>query len=276
MKLVRSVMFSLSLGGAAALGAVACGGTVAAQAPGTTKAPLAVATHGPVKVVSDALGDVPLRPEQRTEVEKLAADAEARHAPLDAGKKELMLAFADQVERGTLDRGALQPKVDALGATWEKAQADDRAAFARLHDVLDADQRDAFVDALEDRFHGKRAGMKEGFARMKQLEEKLKLTSEQKDRIKDAVKEAHRAGKHEKGPHEHMKQAKKALDSFRDDRFDANAFPTASRDMARSGADRVAAFAEKILPILTPEQRTIAAGEIRTLAGSGADGLFGR
>ena len=117
MKLVRSLFLSLTvLGGASFV--VACGGSVEhspqTSAAAATKAPIGTNTHGFVKVVGDALGEVALRPEQRTEIEKLAQDAEARHAPMFEGRKELMLAFADQIERGTIDKAALQPKIDRV------------------------------------------------------------------------------------------------------------------------------------------------------------------
>ena len=46
----------------------------------TTRAPVAQSTHGPLKLIGDALGDVPLTASQRAAIEKLAADTEARHA----------------------------------------------------------------------------------------------------------------------------------------------------------------------------------------------------
>lgn len=291
MKLVRSIAFSLSVASMSVF-AVACGGTVEhspqTSASAATKAPIGTNTHGLVKVVGDALGEVPLRPEQRAEIEKLASEAEARHAPLADARKELMLAFADQVEKGAIDKTALQPKIDKATADFDKARADDRAALVKLHGILDSEQRNAFVDALEKQMKAKRgehhAHMKGGFGKLKQLAEDLKLTDDQKSQIKDAMRDAHKEGKeawkqHARGEHgpDHSgwkgrgHGGKKPLEAFREDKLDLDkvAPPHDVKAMARFGTDRMSNIAEKVLPILTPEQRKIAADKLRSMAASG-------
>src|SRR5689334_6609299 len=150
-----SLSLALGLAGSLALGG--CSGQVEQTAPQTSasalsKAPVGANTHGFVKVVGEALGEVPLRPDQRTELEKLAADAEARHSSLVGIRKDLMLAVADQIEKGSIDRAALQPKIDQAVAAMEKSRPEDRAAIVRVHDLLDTQQRNAFVDALQQQF----------------------------------------------------------------------------------------------------------------------------
>jgi Spy/CpxP family protein refolding chaperone len=291
MKLVRSIAFSLSVASISVF-AVACGGTVEhspqTSASAATKAPIGTNTHGVVKLVGDALGEVPLRADQRSEIEKLAAEAETRHAPTADGRKELMLAFADQVEKGSIDKSALQPKIDKVTADFEKARADDRTALAKLHTILDAEQRSAFVDALEKQMkakHGEHAEhMRGGFGKLKQLAEDLKLTDAQKSQIRDAFHDAHKDGREawkrhargEEGPshaewRNRAHHGKKALEAFREESFDLDkvAPPHDMKAMARFGTDRMSGLAEKILPILTPEQRKIAADKIRSMAATG-------
>lgn len=320
MKHVRVLALSLSLAafGAAAMG---CSGTESnrpqTSASAATKAPIGQNTHGVVKVVGDALGEVALRPEQRTEIEKLVAEAAARHTNMGGGRKELMLAFADQIEKGSLDKGALQPKIDKVVADIEKVRPDDAAALARLHAILDNDQRSAFVDALESQMKHQRGhhGMKghhesdapgdavkgeaakpehaEGehhdrlkghhgnpFGRMHQLAEELKLTTEQKVQIGAVFAEG--AKEHHKdfsAMRAKMKEGKERMETFRTDKFDANAMPMlqkdAARDKIKEGSGKVFGFAEKVLPILTPEQRKIAADKIRNAAEHGHDIGFG-
>lgn len=303
MKLVRSIAFSLSVAGIS-MAAVACGGSVEhspqTSASAATKAPLGTNTHGFVKLVGDALGEVPLRPEQRTEIEKLASEAEARHAPMADARKDLMLAFADQLEKGSIDKTALQPKLDKVKADLEKIRADDRAALTKLHGLLDAEQRNAFVDALEKQMKGKRGErgerMKGGFGKLKQLSEDLKLTDEQKTQIREAMREAHkedrghatRAGNEgwrhraraEQGPsHAEWKRGghhgKRAIEAFREEKLDLDKLAPGHGAQARFGADRMTGFAEKILPILTPEQRKIAADKVRSMAAGGDATLLG-
>lgn len=303
MKNVRTVVFAAALG-LGAFAAIGCGGSVEqpqTQASAVSKAPVAPQSHGVVKVFGEALGEVSLRPDQRTELEKLAAAADARHAAMAEGKKDLMLAVADQIEKGAIDRSALQPKIDRIVADLEKGRPDDNAALARVHAILDADQRNAFVDALESKFKsrhhgGEHKGGKNGkgekgpkgeggehaghMGRMhglKQLAEDLKLTDEQKSQIKDALQSAHE-GHSFREMAERMGEGKRVLDSFRGDKFDANeATPAPEKLRARAaiGTSRAIGVAEKVLPILTPEQRKLAAEKLRAMANSGADMPFG-
>ena len=157
MKNVRRLALAVALG-AGCMAAVGCGGSVEqpqTQASAVSKAPVAPQAHGVVKLFGSALGEVALRPEQRSELEKLALAADARHATMADGKKDLMLAVADQVEKGSVDRTALQPKIDRIVADLEKGRPDDSAALARMHAILTPEQRNAFVDALESKFKSK-------------------------------------------------------------------------------------------------------------------------
>lgn len=297
MKNVRSVVLAVALG-AGSLVAVGCGGSVEqpqTQASAVSKAPVAPQSHGMVKVFGDALGEVPLRPDQRTELEKLAVAAEARHAALADGKKDLMLAVADQIEKGTVDRTALQPKIDRIIADLEKSRPDDGAALARMHAILDADQRNAFADALESKFKGKHHGghhkgkggggegergeaerdhgPKAGMHAMMELAEELKLTDDQKSKIHDALKSG-REGHSFREMHERMSEGKKALEAFRSDKFDPSSVgpaPEQLRARAAVGTGRVLGIAEKVIPILTADQRKIAAAKLRQMANAGVD-----
>jgi Spy/CpxP family protein refolding chaperone len=127
-------LLALSLTFASPMLALGCGGSVTSEPPqtadtATTKAPIAVSAHGPVKLFGEALGDVPLTAAQRAQIEQLANDAEARHSDARAARKDLMTVLASQVQRGQIDRAALQPKLDGLTAALQKAQPGDRAAF---------------------------------------------------------------------------------------------------------------------------------------------------
>ena len=300
MKNARTFVFAVSLASVAALSSVAigCGGSVEqpqTQASAVSKAPVAPQSHGVVKLIGDALGEVALRPDQRTELEKLAVAADQRHAAMAGGKKDLMLALADQVEKGSIDRAALQPKIDRIVSDLEKGRPDDSAALARVHAILDPEQRNAFADALESRFKDGRRGGKHhggekgeageegkhgpmgGMHAMKELAEALELTDAQKSQIKDALKSGH-DGHSFREMRENMGHGKQVLDSFRSDKFDpATAAPPPSslRERAAAGSGRMIGIAEKVLPILTLEQRKLAADKLRTIANAGADMPFG-
>jgi Spy/CpxP family protein refolding chaperone len=266
---------------------VACGGSVEAPqtAAGATKAPVGTNTHGFVKVAGEALGEVPLRTEQRTELEKIATEADQRHASMADGRKDLANTIADQIEKGTIDKAALQPKIDRVVADFEKVKPADQQAIARVHQILDADQRNAFVDALEKKLHEAREhheGKHGGFGHMMKLADDLKLTDAQRDQIKTVLKDAHKD--HAGGPHggewhrgegwkAHEGGPKHGLEAFRSDKFDANAMAGPHggdvKERAAEGTTRMLTLAEKILPILTPEQRKIAADKLRAMSANG-------
>jgi Spy/CpxP family protein refolding chaperone len=261
-----------------------------------------------VKVFGEALGDVGLRPDQRTELENLAALAEQRHSSMADGHKEMMLAVADQVERGALDKASLQPKLDRIQADFEAVRPADNAALVRVHAILDASQRNAFASALEARMksrhhtwggHGDKAkhdeqkpsapaegagpGSGRGPRAWKELADELKLTDAQKLAVFQSMKAAHDAADSD-GHHAGRSPmggpgmfGKKALEAFRSDAFDPNAFaPPGDKIGAQaSGVDRMLSLAQGVLPILTPEQRKLAADRIRSMAANGAEGPFG-
>jgi hypothetical protein len=275
IRTVRTVGVSVLL--ALAPLAVGCGGTSATEAPavtavGATAAPVAIATHGRVKRLGDALAQVPLRPDQRTEIEQLASDAEARQTTSRAAHVAVMSALADQIEQGKIDRVALQPKIDVATAAFLQSRPKDHAAFERLHAILDTTQRGAFVDALEanaqeHRAHGSRGDKLEEWATA------LKLTDDQKDQIHAALRDqfmAHKAeameGRGEwKKAHDH---GKKMLEGFRADQFAMSDFVPAP-DVATKAdrmADHFVHIAEVVLPLLTAEQRTLAAAKLRAHA----------
>jgi Spy/CpxP family protein refolding chaperone len=281
---------------------VACGGSVEAPqtAGNTTKAPVGQNTHGFVKIAGEALGEVSLRADQRTELEKIAAEADQRHAATADGRKELANAIADQIEKGTIDRAALQAKIDRVVADFEKVRPADQAAIGRVHAILDADQRNAFVDALEKKMHEARGehargarGGHGGFGHMIKLADELKLTEAQRDQIKTVLMDAHKehkghVGGENGGRGSHHRDGHKAhhggargpggfggpkhrLEAFRGDKWDpTGAGPHGDmKERAAQGTTRMLGLAEKVLPILTPEQRKIAADKLRAMSANG-------
>jgi Spy/CpxP family protein refolding chaperone len=243
-------------------------GTAAAELGGEPGGP-----HGAMGAIREALESVDLRADQKAEIEKLAADAKTRHAPVLAAREALAKAVADQVAAGAIDRKALAAPFDALLAAVDQVRPADRAAIVRLHDILDKTQRAKLVDALEAKFEhhaGKRwgghgPGMGPGGPWIKELN----LSDAQRTQIKAALlahfadqKDAMRAAWGET-----RTQGKQILESFRQDTFrlDDGALPMFSRDRIAKGVTKVLDAAEIVVPILTPEQRTKAAAKIRTM-----------
>ena len=252
-----------------------CSGTVSTEAAvatpegATTRSPVAQSTHGPLKLAGDALGDVPLTPSQRVAIEKLATDTEARHADARAARKDLVLAVAAQVQAGQIDRAALQPKIDALVAGLQKAQPSDRAAFEQLHAVLTADQRTAFVDALQARI-AERVGQVKDRHPLKQWAVDLGLTEDQRTQIKDAMKSRWQAarGEHDAPWADAKERGAKVMGAFKQERFVMDAVSPAVDVAAKAQkmSEHMLGVAEAALPVLTPQQRTIAAQKLRDKA----------
>jgi Spy/CpxP family protein refolding chaperone len=280
--LMRSLSrFALPVSLVLAVPALGCGGGVASEQAATaesatTRAPVAENAHGPLKVVGEALGDVPLTAAQRAQVERLAADAEARHADARLARKDLMLAVAAQVQAGAIDRAALRLKVDALAAALTKAQPADRASFEQLHALLSADQRTAFVDALEARVGEHKGKMREGHPLRKWTDD-MKLSDDQRTQIRAALHDRFRPMVHgEGGEHlweEEGHRGAKVLSAFKQDRFVMDEVAPA-RDIAQVAAqmtDHFLGLAETVLPLLTPEQRALAASKLREKAESDSE-----
>ena len=271
------------LSGSLVLGALAigaCGGSVAAE-PATAQsaastAPVGTNTHGPVKLVGDALGTVALRPEQRTELEQLATAAETRHESMRTARNELTEAIALQIDAGKIDRAALQPKIDATTQAFDAVRPGDRAALERVHAILDASQREKLVDALQAQIKGKK-GDHNPRAAMQEWATDLKLTDAQRDQIKTLIKtQLHKGGDAHHDGH-HGGHGGKVLEAFKGDRFvmDEVAPATDAHAKSQEMSGRFLGMAEQILPILTPEQRTLAAGKIRAKSATMEDHMGG-
>jgi len=257
--------------GALAVGA--CGGSVEAgpataqNAAAATKAPLATPIQlGHLKVVADALAEVPLRPDQRSAIEQLASDAQVRHTATKQARVDVANALAAQIEAGKIDRAALQPKIDAVAETVRTSQPADRAAFEKLHAILDKDQRSAFVDALVAKAHAQH-GMHGGREHLQKLAADLKLTDDQRAQIGSILRDQWK-GHHAEGKEGHEK-GKAMLEAFKQDRFvmDEVAPAADAHEKANAMSARFLDMAEKVLPILTPEQRVLAANKVRERAG---------
>jgi len=254
---------------------LACGLTASALAisacSGAEAGPAAAAAQtanedpaGHLGLIREALEKVALRPDQKTEVEQLVTAATARHESVRAAHLALRSAVADQVLAGKVDRAALKPQIDALLAAIDKSRPDDRAALVRLHDLLDKNQREQLVSAVESSFRARMHDRKGHGPR--QWATDLNLSDEQRDQIRAAMRDQfHRDGdgarEHWRAAHE---QGRRLLQSFREDKFTLDGTVTLGRDRIGQGIDRMIDLANAAVPILRPEQRALAAQKIRT------------
>jgi hypothetical protein len=271
--------------------AVGCSGTTAgAEPPGgaaTGAAPATTATAETetrvapvapqaksmrVRMAADALSTVPLRDDQRAQIEQLASDADNRYAASGAAHAAILTELASEVESGKVDRASLQPKLDAAADALNAERPAEQAAIVKLHDLLTSDQRAAFVNAIESR--GKAKHDEEAHeSRLDKWAEALQLTDAQKAQIAGALADGARPHRHEAGHHpDHPGRHHGGfLESFRGDTVD---LPPAedAHEQTNAMADHALGVIEKVLPILTPEQRTLAAQKLRDKAAKAQTG----
>jgi Spy/CpxP family protein refolding chaperone len=265
------------------------------QIAGATVAPLTAGAslnaHGPVRRLADVFGKIPLRAEQRTEVEGLLTAASARHGAVVNGTSPLMNALADQLEKGVIERASLLAIASDANAKHEAAMVLDRAALTKLHALLLPEQRAMVADAFKDREGRKHGGGHKhehegaegkdegseahegmrmhghghgggffGFGRA------LNLDDAQKAKIAEILKAQRTAStgaEPEQGHEGHHGNIREGLEAFRSPIFDAQkALPALDGQMGLRMID----MAEKIVPILTPEQRSLAAKMLRERA----------
>jgi hypothetical protein len=286
LRSARLVSVAFVLATAACSGSQSVGEPTATAAQGTTVAPINVAVHGRAKAVVDALAQVPLRADQRATIEQMAKDAEARMEPGRKARETLVLAIADQVQAGTIDRVALKPQIDGIIAAHQAAQPLDRAAFEKLHDLLTPDQRVAFVTAMQNNFSSHQGqGRAEGKGRMQKWAADIGLSQDQQDQIRQKLQaqwQAHFAGavvgtdeqKNEavqdgqlafRG-HQMHEQMKTMLESFKGDKFSMDAVAPIQKPMAQEFAGHMLNMVEAALPVLTADQRTLVAQKLRQRA----------
>ena len=255
--------------------AMGCGGSAATDsqaqatsAAGLTKAPVAQSAHGPVKLVGLALGEVSPSDTQRASLEKLAADADARQRD-DAGGAAGARRGGRRAGRGReLDRDGApaEDRRGHRGLVSRRAPAEPLRRSSSSTPSSTAGQRAAFVDALKAKMHdAKDQHVHKGG--MKQWATDLALTDAQKATLKDAMR-AKFAAMHQAGggaPSDFAHHGKEVLAAFTADRFVMD--EVAPKVDAQAAVTRMTShmlgLVETALPVLTAEQRAIAAQKIR-------------
>jgi Spy/CpxP family protein refolding chaperone len=247
--------------GTAAQGALAADGVAA-------KAPVVANVHGRARLAAEALGEVPLRADQRAQIQKLAATAEAAETAVRAARRDLTLAIADEIGGGQIDRAALQPKIDAIAAAALSSHTIEETGLQQLHGILDAGQRSLFVDAIQAKIEAHRQGGGEhmrGMAGMKNRWADLNLSDEQEAKVEAIMQEqfaSHPKGDWKAG----FERGQKTLEAFKGDVFTPPAPTVDVRAKTSEMTGRFVDIAARILPILTPEQRATAVQKLQARA----------
>ncbi len=225
---------------------------------------------GLVSMAVDTLGT---SAEQGAALDKIRANFDKKLKPIREADNAVASLLADGVAAGAVDKA----KVDAAVARDVAAAANVHAAvdeeLNELHAALRPEQRTALVDKVEAEW----ALWKDANARdqategakadghLKHFAKTFALTDDQVTKVRaaiDATKEA-KASFDTAAADAHVTAFSAA---FVADTFDAKKLPPAVSENSRLvawGAGRSARFYEAVAPILTPEQRTKVAAELR-------------
>lgn len=208
----------------------------------------AAAPHGPLALFGHALQKVCLDDEQRNAIEELGEKVSEKEAAVVQARHALRSALLEQIEAGKIDEGDLRDEVDALVQAREEASPVLRKALEDLHGILDPGQREAFVDAVEARMDELRDSSK-GWR--DDLEKDLRLTGEQKDRLRALL------DKGKPALDEERERAGRVLDAFESDEFSIErVVPKADvGERTRGRAESMIGIGKELVAILSPEQR---------------------
>jgi hypothetical protein len=144
-----------------ALALAACGDAAPAPAPTSEQSAAQVrvtseeiqyslATPLQRRRLVEALGELPLRDDQRTAYDAATAPVRPLYAITHQARLALVDALAAQVSRGQIDRAALQSKIDTLNDRIEVEDSANRAVLASIDGILAPPQRTALRNTLDE------------------------------------------------------------------------------------------------------------------------------
>jgi hypothetical protein len=146
-----TVMFTAPVFVGLALGGCGDGGEPRAASTGTAALHAAAAPHAhPImRRLFEVIGDSNLSAGQQADFERVAADVEPRYVATNAARAALIEAVAAQVEQGKIDAAALQPSIDAFSKSVANERSANHAALTRFGVILARPQRGALMSAFQ-------------------------------------------------------------------------------------------------------------------------------
>jgi Spy/CpxP family protein refolding chaperone len=217
----------------------------------------------------DTLG---ISPEQQAAVEKVRADLHARMERARVAEQSLEALLAEGVAAASFDTASVDSAVARVAAEAGGLHAASADALNELHALLTPPQRAALVDKVESHWAvWRKANAEEtGPANLESghlatLTTELDLTADQVGRTRAALGEGMKAVPR-LDPTEIQEHLHVFGDAFRSEKFDARALVAANDANARLvgwGTSHMAHFVEAVSPVLTPDQRSTLAQELR-------------
>jgi Spy/CpxP family protein refolding chaperone len=228
--------------------------------------------HGGVtKFIAMSLDTLGTDDAKRPQIEKLQSDLHAQMASAREAEKNLLLTLADGIAAGTVDTAKVDAAIAKLTTAAEAVHAGSFDTLNKLHAVLSPPERAALADKVEAHWevwrqvnHEAEPGGREPGGRLARLTEEVSLTPDQVTKISAALHKAPAAHPATFDPQKAEAHVHAFSSAFAGDSFDAKTITSnANGHLASRGAMRMAHFYETVTPLLTPEQRTKLAAELR-------------
>lgn len=213
--------------------------------------------HGFVQTIDEALAHANLTDEQAEKLSQIGQQVDSQMAAAHQARRDFMLALAQQMASGRIDRQALEPQVQALVNAKNEVSPAIKGALQTIYDTLNPEQRTAFADALEKsiqarvQLHGEKGWLE-------QWASELNLNEQQKEQIKQIFTQLKPVAD------QHHQRMNQVLSGFRGQAFNIEqVMPEGDLESeAQQGVERTIAVAQQIAQVLTPQQRQLAARKI--------------
>jgi Spy/CpxP family protein refolding chaperone len=212
--------------------------------------------------------------DQRSAIQKVQADLRAKLEPANAAERKVVALLADGIAAGRIDRAKVDLAIADVGRASSGVHAAIVNALNQLHAVLNEAQRAALVDKVEAHWQvwkeanagGKAAAEPREHGHLEALTHELSLTPDQVDTIRGTLR-ATSGGAREPLDADKVSAHISAFGTaFEGASFDAKALKSAdglNAHLASWGATTMARFYEAVAPVLTPEQRSKLAEQVR-------------
>jgi len=213
-------------------------------------------------------------PEQQAAIDTFRKEFHTKMKPVHEANIAMLGTLADGIAAGTIDKAKVDAAIAKTAAAATAAHPALNELLMQLHATLRPEQRAALVDKVDAHFATWREANEHPIDptkpdhHVKHITKELGLSKDQVEKFKANLA----AEKEPKKPFEAaaFEAYVKAFDTeFATDKFDAKKLPPAgpgSSAIITRGAERMAAFYEALVPVLTPEQRPTLADKVRAHA----------
>ena len=194
-------------------------------------------------------------------------------APARDAEHDVLAAIADGVAAGKIDTAKVDTAIGKVATASAAIHVATSDALMQLHDALAPTERAALVDKVKAHWEvwqnvnvAEQGGSKEKGSRLAKLTELLGLAPDQVETISKSLS-AEVPATPQTDPKAVDAHIQAFATAFVADKFDPKSLATtataAAGHVARHGGARMARFYEAVTPVLTPDQRTKLAADLR-------------